>query len=299
MFVFLICLSSCQLERSNYNAKYLPYTTNFYEITGYDLLQPTETFILPETLTEISGLALLNDSTVACVEDESGVIFLYSLTKGKMIDQLRFEGPGDYEGIEVIGDRVFVLKSNGNLYEYSIEGDSTTTIKTPLKGSNNTEGLTYDQANNRLLIVCKGRAGIGDKKLSGKAIYSYNLSTGFDPNPVFVITPEDLERWNQKQTLPINLTKRKAAFMPSAIGIHPISGNIYLLATVGKLLIVLKPSGEIKYCVPLSPRVLRQPEGICFTSSGDLIISNEGQEGSGKIQYFKRAEGLKDLPSED
>ena len=288
--LLIIALSSCQLEESNYNAKYLPFTDQFLQQTGYNLLEPTQTFILPETLTEISALSLINDSTVACVEDESGVIFLYSLSKDKMVDQLRFAGPGDYEGLELVGDLAYVLKSNGNLYQYSFSDQTTNTIKTPLKRSNNPEGLAYDSLNNRLLIACKGKAGIKDKKITGKAIYSYHLSTGFDSIPAYVITPDDLQAWNELQTLPIHLSKKKSGFMPSAIGIHPLSGNIYILATTGKLLIVLEPSGKIKYTMPLSPRVFRQPEGICFTSNGDLIISSEGQDGNGKIQFFQRQE---------
>ena len=293
LYYFLVfVLVSCQLEESNYNAKYLPFTNQFLEKRGYNLLEPTETFVLPETLTEISALALVNDSTVACVEDESGVIFLFSLSKGKMVDQLRFAGPGDYEGLELVGDLAYVLKSNGNLYEYSFSDMTTNTIKTPLKRSNNPEGLAYDSANHRLLIACKGKPGLGDNKMDGKAIYSYHLDHGFNSTPTFHLTSDDLKSWNEQQELPINLTKRKTGFMPSAVGIHPLTGDIYVLATVGKLLIILDANGAIKDCMPLSPRVFRQPEGICFTSKGDLVISSEGQDGNGKIQFFKRTKGM-------
>ena len=298
LYYFLVfCLVSCQLEESNYNAKFLPFTNQFLETNGYNLLEPTKTFVLPETLTEISALALVNDSTVACVEDESGVIFLYSLSKGKMVDQLRFAGPGDYEGLEVVGDLAYVLKSNGNLYEYSFSEMTTNTIKTPLKRSNNAEGLAYDSANHRLLIACKGKPGIEDSKLDGKAVYSYHLNSGFNPTPTYLITDDNLRSWNEQQELSINLTKRKPMFMPSAIGIHPLTGDIYILATVGKLLIILNPTGAIKNCIPLSPRVFRQPEGICFTSKGDLVISSEGQDGNGKIQFFERTKGMNNNPS--
>ena len=293
LYYFLVfALVSCQLEESNYNAKYLPFTNQFLEKRGYNLLEPTETFVLPETLTEISALALVNDSTVACVEDESGVIFLFSLKKGKMVDQLRFAGPGDYEGLELVGDLAYVLKSNGNLYEYSFSDMTTNTIKTPLKRSNNPEGLAYDSANHRLLIACKGKPGLGENKMDGKTIYSYHLDQGFNSTPAYHITPDDLRSWNEQQELPINLTKRKTSFMPSAVGIHPLTGDIYVLATVGKLLIILDSTGAIKDCMPLSPRVFRQPEGICFTSKGDLVISSEGQDGNGKIQFFKRTKGM-------
>ena len=296
IWIFILFgLTTCELERSNFNAKYIPYTQAFQEATGYNLLEPSQSYILPGTLTEISGLTLVDDSTVACVEDESGVIFLYSLSKGKMIDQIRFSGPGDFEGIELVGDDVYVLKSNGNLYEYSLSQQTTNTIKTPLTRRNNTEGLAYDSANHRLLIVCKGAAGLKNQDIKGKAIYAYSLSQGFIPDPVLVITQEDLIKWNESQPPELKISKNRFSFMPSGIAFDP-QGDIYLVATVGKLLMVLSADGKIKHGIPISPRVFRQPEGICFTSRGDLIVSNEGQDGSGRIQVFYK--GLKDRRNE-
>jgi len=291
---------SCQLEESNYNARFKPFTHEFALLSGYNLLEPTETFILPQELTEISGLATVNDSILACVQDEAGVIYLYNLNQEKVVERHRFAGGGDFEGIEIVGDQAYVLKSNGNIYQYSFENKTTNTIKTLLKRANNAEGLSFDSLNNRLLIACKNQAGLGGEKLPGKAVYSYNLATGFAPDPVFLITPIELEWWNEKQANPLRLTNRKKAFMPSAIAIHPESRDIFMLATVGKLLMVLSPTGKLKHVVPLSPRVFRQPEGICFTSSGHLIISNEGQDGNGKIHLFRKETiGMPNTPNTD
>jgi uncharacterized protein YjiK len=288
-FFMTLCILSCELELSNFNAQYVPYTSAFEEVTGYNLLEPSESYILPETLTEISGLALLNDSTLACVEDESGVIFIFSLARGKMVDQLRFSSPGDFEGIALTGDQAYILRSNGRLYQYSFKDQSSNIIQTPLRRANNTEGLEYDAVNRQLLIACKGVAGLNNRKTKGKAIYSYNLSTGFDPNPKFVITQDHMIQWNVKQPAKLRISKKRMGFMPSGISVNPLNGDIYIIASVGKVLLVLSPAGEIKHYVPLSPRIFRQPEGVCFTSTGDLIISNEGQDGSAKIHVFELA----------
>lgn len=293
-FCIIINLAACRFSESDYNDHFQPFTKEFAKITGYNLLQPSETFILPEVLTEISGLAMMNDTVVACVQDEMGAIFLYSLTERKIIERIRFGKSGDFEGIEIIEDMAYVLKSNGKIYQFSFREHTTITLNTPLKGANNAEGLAFHPEYDQLLIACKGRAGLNGKSVEGKAVYGYHLTQGFDPDPVFLITSKQLEFWNDQQTTPMNLTKRKKAFMPSGIAVHPETRDIYIVATVGKLLIVLSPEGHIKHCVPLSPRVFRQPEGICFTTSGDLIISNEGQDGRGKIQLFKRIEGLGD-----
>ena len=279
-------LSACQFEKPNYDAHLEPFTKNFASTTGYWLLEPTETFLMPEILTEISGLAMVNDSTVACVQDETGILFFFNLNDGKIIERVRVAGSGDYEGIAITENHTFLLKSNGNLYKYSASEGTTERIKTPLKRDNNAEGLAYDSANNRLLIACKGKAGIEEEKIKGRAIYSYDLSNGFQSKPAFVITPEDLETWEEDQAQPLNLSPRRKSFMPSGVAVHPLTNQIYLLANVGRMLIVLDPDGKINNCLPLSPRVFRQPEGICFSSTGNLIIANEGQDGNGKIQVF-------------
>jgi uncharacterized protein YjiK len=284
----VLILWSCVLDNSNYNTRFQPFTEKFAHATGYRLLEPSETYILPEILTEISGLSALNDSTLACVQDETGVIFLFSLNEGNIIDRYKFEDNGDFEGIEIIGGQAYVLKSNGKIYRYTFADDKTELFETPLKGKNNAEGLGYDRENNRLLIACKGNPGLEGTKVKGKAVYSYHLTHGFNSEITYLINQDDLQLWNQAQPNPFKMTERRKNFMPSAIAIHPFTNEVYLLANVGKLLFVLGPQGEIRHCIPLSPRVFRQPEGICFTSTGDLVISNEGQEGSGKILVFRK-----------
>jgi uncharacterized protein YjiK len=289
---------SCQSNELDYNSHYLPFAQQFKKISGYNLLEPSETYILPNKLTEISGVTSLNDSVLACVQDEAGSIFLYGLAEGKILDRFKFAGNGDYEGIEIVDNQIYILKSSGKIYQFSIDDRTTNTINTPLRSQNNAEGLAYDYQTNQLLIVCKGKAGLNGEKLIGKAVYGYHLIAGFKSDPLFLITPDDLVTWNERQESPIKLSKRKKAFMLSGVAIHPQTKEIYLVATVGKLLIVLSPEGKIGHVVPLSPRVFRQPEGICFKPNGDLIISNEGQDGRSNIQVFKKtAVGLNEFIS--
>lgn len=281
----------CQSNELDYNSHYFPFAQQFKKISGYNLLEPSETYKLPNKLTEISGVTALNDSVLVCVQDEAGYIFLYGLEERQILDRYKFGGNGDYEGIEIVDNQIYILKSSGKIYQYSLVDKTTKTINTPLKSSNNAEGLAYDYYTNQLLIVCKGKAGLNGEKIIGKAVYGYHLSAGFKPDPLFLVTPDDLVSWNERQENPIKLSKRKKAFMLSGVAIHPQTNEIYLTATVGKLLIVLTPEGKIRHVVPLSPRVFRQPEGICFKPNGDLVISNEGQDGSSNIQVFKKMAG--------
>lgn len=85
----------------------------------------------------------------------------------------------------------------------------------------------------------------------------------------------------------INPSKADVSFKPSAIAIHPQTKNIYVLGSVGKLLIVCNYNGEIISVVELNPALFLQPEGICFDPAGALYISNEGKESVATILKFQ------------
>jgi hypothetical protein len=49
----------------------------------------------------------------------------------------------------------------------------------------------------------------------------------------------------------------------------------------------MKRDGSVSHIKTLDKRIFRQPEGISFSSGGDLYISNEGDNGRGNILKFK------------
>lgn len=69
------------------------------EIGGYNLSSPEVRVELPKVLHEISGLTDIDDHTIACVQDEEGLVFIYDLRKNEIKHQFAFGQPGDYEGI--------------------------------------------------------------------------------------------------------------------------------------------------------------------------------------------------------
>ena len=80
--------------------------------------------------------------------------------------------------------------------------------------------------------------------------------------------------------------KKNTSFQPSGIAIHPITNHIYMIATAGKLLVVLSPEGEILGVEELDKDELKQPEGITFDQQGNMYISNEARGGKGNIMLF-------------
>ena len=85
----------------------------------------------------------------------------------------------------------------------------------------------------------------------------------------------------------LRLIESETSFQPSGIAIHPIDGEIYIISSVGKLLIILDRRGKVLEVKALDPKIFRQPEGICFSPAGDMFISSEGQGGKGYILKFK------------
>ena len=73
---------------------------------------------------------------------------------------------------------------------------------------------------------------------------------------------------------------------PSGIEIHPLNQHIYIITSVGKLLIVLDKKGRLIDVAKLPKKLFKQAEGISFDTNGDLYISNEGVSGRGNILKF-------------
>jgi uncharacterized protein YjiK len=72
----------------------------------------------------------------------------------------------------------------------------------------------------------------------------------------------------------------------SAIGIHPVTGRLYVLSGPERLLFVFDMKGNIVFMERLSGDLFKQPEGITFMKNGDMFISNEGKEKAPTLVRF-------------
>ena len=154
-------------------------------------------------LEEISGITYYGPNLLACVQDEEGKLYLYDLIEKEVRDRIKFGKGGDYEGVEVAAGKAYVLKSNGQLYEFTI-GDveelSINKLSTPLTIGNDTEGLGYDPASGHLLIACKAKGEIGEGKVKGKSVYAFDLEQReLIKVPLFTIRKKDIEKYLKKQ----------------------------------------------------------------------------------------------------
>lgn len=261
----------------------------------YELNQPNETFNLSDDLKEISGLGI-NDAGdfLYAVQDEKGVIFKISKITGQVEDKFKFHKDGDYEGIEVVGQEIFVIKSTGTIYKVSKPGEKEQEMEkfnSFLSKENDVEGLAYDKKNHRLLLACKGVPATGESFeviRYKKVIYAFDIKeSSLSPDPIFTIQLADIRTYleahkelNEYEKLCtfFSAKKENLTFNPSAISIHPLTGDIYVLSSSGKVLMVLDEKGVIVNIEKLSKKVHAQPEGMIFDKDGTLYIANEGKK---------------------
>jgi len=243
----------------------------------YDFNNPKATFTLPKILEEISGLAYYKNQQLLCVQDEKGDVFVYDLAQQKIVATHNFDLPDDYEGVELVGDEVFVLKSNGNLLAFKLGEKQTNDIKTNLPGKNDVEGLGFDPVTKRLLLAVKESSKKG-KVEESKVIYSFDLKN----RAIWterVLTQKQFEGSGMKE-------KAWRDFKPSGLAVHPQTGDWYLLSSAGKKIVILDQEGKVKQIENLDPLLFRQPEGICFAPDGTLYIASEGDGGMGYVLQF-------------
>lgn len=245
----------------------------------FDLTKPNHTWRLPNQLVEVSGNSWVDANHLVLIEDLHPAIYLIKLddktaTLEKTISFAETEKDKvDIEDVTVVDNVVYALWSHGVLFEIS-NWQSTPKvekIKTGLTKQNNTEGLCYDPVNKTLLIACKDDAGIIDDKKSAKAVYQFDMNKQklMQP-PYMVIHKKDFGK----------VTGDKLDFNPSAIAVHPVTHDIYMLTTKGnKGMAIFSHDGALKSYQPIDKELMPQPEGICFSPDGKLYISSEGKKG--------------------
>jgi len=265
----------------------------------YDLSEPAEKYVLQRKITEVSGLSLVSRSEVALVQDEDGILFFFNLDEGKVTNKVVFAGKGDYEDLRVMGDTGYVLRSDGTLFQlmnlsHASSGIGKTIIKTGLTSKNNTEGLCYDRRRQALLIACKNDPGEHSTGEKEKAIYSYNPHTRvLSDTPVVRIRIHDVEKlaYGMGQNIVQKYMRfyrktKQSTFQPSGLSMNPVTGDLYVISSVGNLLVVVDSTSKVKHAIRLPRKIFKQPEGIDFDPSGNLYVSNEGRSGKGNVLKF-------------
>ncbi len=235
---------------------------------------------LPEILTEISGISYINGDRFACVQDELGTVFIYNTSSSKVEKLISFAPAGDYEGLTMVNEAAWIVRSNGHLFEIQNINADKPVVKeynTPLTFKQNVEGLCFDKKNNRLLLAIKG-AEPGQTDYKG--IYGFDLTTKkMATAPVFKIALQDKVFTN----ISGSGKKKGRVIMPSSIGVHPLTNEIYITDGQNSRLLLVDAAGNLKKLYQLESHEFAQPEGITFKPNGELYIANEGPKEPGNI----------------
>lgn len=239
------------------------------ELSRPDDVEVVKTWELPNNLMEISGIAFVEKNRIACVQDEEGTIFIFNTSSSKIEREIPFGKNGDYEGISIVGNNIYVLRSDGTLFE--IEDFQTTSTEpkvneydTEINEDVNLEGLCYDKSQNRLLLVMKES---DHENNAYKGVFEFDLATKkLNTSPVYKLNENS------------EIEEKQKKFRPSEIGIDPVSNKMYVLTAGNPKLIEFK-NGKPTQIYTLNDRIFSQPEGLTFGSKGEIFISNEGVPG--------------------
>ncbi len=242
---------------------------------GYNLQKPY-IIKLPAELKEISGITYYaKDNSLFAESDEKGCLYKIYLNKLTDIRKWKFGHKKDYEDI-VLHDSTFYLLNNvGEITTLNFINDSLVTQAYAFteKGDNEFESLFYDDQQQKLILMCK------DCDADGKTTTS---TYTFDPeSKTFGISYVV----NAKQIEDI-IGPSSSKFKPSGASINPVTGELYILSSINKVLVVSDRRGGVKHVYPLDPDLFVQPEGICFSSTGGLFIASEARNMKSAMIYY-------------
>ena len=246
------------------------------DFPGAKAVQIDQQWNMPILLEEISGIAWMDKDRIACVEDEEAIIFIYNLKTSQVERQIVFGEDGDYEGIALVGEDAYVLRSDGTIFEvlnYLTEEKEVNEIKIIFSKTFNFEGISFDKKRNRLLLAIKDNA---EKEY--KPIYSVDLKTKkLEKEPAYKIM------FNDPIFEDLDIDNNNHLIQPSEITVNPKTGEIYILEGTNPKLLILSPNGKPKKLHVFQEEQFPQPEGLTFDDQGNLYISNEGAGGMGNI----------------
>lgn len=237
-------------------------------------------WILPNSLNEISGITLTRDRRLLAHDDELGVVTVLDYTSGVILKQFRVGRNlhEDFEGITEANGEIYMLASNGRLFQFheGVDGGRVgyTIHDTNLGKECEFEGVAYDSTRNELELACKN---VGSKKLRNQlVIYRWSLDQTRKDRLSRLTVPQGRiiggRDWTQ--------------FKPTDITVDPTSGNYVLVASQEKALLVITPEGGVVSVRSLPPEH-DQAEGVAITPDSILIVSDEALRKPAAITLYR------------
>lgn len=249
--------------------------------SGGDRAKPLARWVMPRSLTEISGLALTGDQRLFAHDDERARVSEIDFRRGVILKQFTLGQPtihADFESITIAHDVFFMLVSSGELYEFREGADGERVgyrmYDTHLGRDCEFEAMAYDAVINSLVMACKH---IHRAELKGSLLlYRWKL---------------DAASGDRLSQLSVPLAKvigsnRWKGFHPSDLTIDPRNGNYVLLSSLEQAIAEITPAGEVLFSRPLPPGH-DQAEGVAITRDGILLVSDEAVTGPAALTLYR------------
>ena len=252
-------------------------------LARYDLKKPARHFKLPKRLREVSGLTVLAENRLLAHDDERGVVVELdyrtgSIVKAFALGDQRDPVADDFEGIAAAEGRLYLVSSEGRLYEFGEGADGEAVLynlyATGIGRAYEIEGLAYDPAQRVLLLVSKNPKS--PKQAGLIAIYRWSVDT------------KQLATVDRILLEAAALARRigRKRFQPSGIERHPVSGNYVLVAARQHAVAEITPQGQVLAVAELAARRHPQAEGISFAADHTLIIADEGAGKRARLTFY-------------
>jgi hypothetical protein len=246
---------------------------------------------LPAEMREVSGIAVASGGRLFAHGDEEGTLFEVEPRTGKVLKSFALRPgagqvdlgknsrdgvvAGDFEDLTIVGDRFFMVTSNGVLVEFS-EGEdggqvAYTAHRTALEEICEVEGLGHHPASESLVLLCKE---MRQKAQRGRMeVYALSLrDMRLDPKPRLVVPFVALARVTGAR----EFNGSALAFVPGGTSLAMIAGQQRLFAEISI-------DGTPVAGGALDRATLPQPEGMAFLPDGTLLISSEGGKGAATL----------------
>ena len=252
---------------------------------AYDLPGgPDARWELPPALSEISGAATTADGRLLVHGDEQALIFELDPRRGEIVKRFAFGDPavrGDFEGITVADERVYLTTSDGVIYA-GPEGRDGEAVRsevyhTGLGTRCEIEGLTFEPADRTLLLSCKKARS---QALRGWiAVFRWSVDRHVllpDPRPL----------------LPLSAVTRRIGgeeFRISDLVRDPGTGHYLLLAGPERAIAEITPEGQVVAVARLRAGAHRQAEALAMGPDGALLVGDEAAGKRATLSVYRRA----------
>ena len=265
-FLLTIVLFACERNNKEYKSP------SYYNLNKPFVIK------LPSELDEISGITYYRkDNSLFAESDAKGCLYKIFLNKPTDIRKWKFSHKRDYEDIVLLDSVFYILNNNGDIVSLTFLNDSLVAHQYtfPENGKYEFETMYYDDTLKKLVLICKD---CEIDKNAAVSTYTFDL-VQFTYSSAFSVDAKSVADMAGPQS-----TK----FKPSGGAINPVTGDLFILSSINKLLVIANRSGKVKEIYHLDPSIFNQPEGVTFTPNGSLFISNEaGKDQPATILFFQ------------